>query len=61
MAFKTGNVVKLLSGGPKMTVVEQSGDDVVCQWFVKTKAEKGVFKEGMLLLAGGGGIVAVRR
>ena len=40
MTFKTGDVVGLRSGGPKMTVVEQSGEEVTCEWFVKTGADR---------------------
>jgi uncharacterized protein YodC (DUF2158 family) len=60
MALKSGDVVTLRSGGPRMTVVEQSGDDVVCQWFVKTNIEKKVFKEATLQLASQRGVVARR-
>lgn len=31
--FKTGDVVRLKSGGPKMTVKEEGDSIVSCQWF----------------------------
>jgi uncharacterized protein YodC (DUF2158 family) len=61
MPFKIGDLVRLRSGGPKMTVVEQSGDDVTCEWFVKEQVQRRTFKEGTLISMGKGGIVAVRR
>lgn len=30
--FNSGDVVKLKSGGPKMTVREYSGNKVICNW-----------------------------
>ena len=33
MDFKIGDVVKLKSGGPLMTVNGTKGDDVWCRWF----------------------------
>ena len=46
-SFKLGDVVKLKSGGPKMTVT-QTGDlhgehTVWCVWFVGTKKEEDTF------------------
>jgi uncharacterized protein YodC (DUF2158 family) len=44
--FKVGEVVRLKSGGPDMTVAEVGGidpDDVMCQWFGGKKLETGVF------------------
>lgn len=47
--IKAGSTVQLKSGGPIMTV-DQVGNPAMgggpsawCQWFVKTKLEKGVF------------------
>ncbi|SDH21751.1 YodC family protein [Pelagibacterium luteolum] len=35
MTYKLGDVVKLKSGGPAMTVVSEAGNDnkIDCQWF----------------------------
>jgi uncharacterized protein YodC (DUF2158 family) len=33
MEFKAGDLVKLKSGGPVMTVVEVDEDEVLCVWF----------------------------
>ncbi len=38
--FKEGDVVKLKSGGPEMTVSEVKGDKLYCKWF----DEKGELK-----------------
>ncbi len=36
MDFKPGDIVKLKSGGPKMTVSEIIEDEeVICKWFVQ--------------------------
>lgn len=49
MEFKVGDTVQLKSGGPIMTIDQigrRMGADVEsawCQWFEKTKLEKGVF------------------
>lgn len=48
-AFETGDVVRLASGGPIMTVQEtQLSGDVVCVWFDKTRQNEGSFKAAML-------------
>ena len=31
--FSTGDIVRLKSGGPKMTVLESGGEQVQCKWF----------------------------
>lgn len=69
--FKKGDVVVLLSGGPKMTVVDlgdYSGglgpkDGVKCQWFDKTKRFEDVFDAESIKIApkAGLGAVAIRR
>lgn len=44
--FETGDLVKLKSGGPIMTVQSQastSGTTFYCQWFAGKKLERGVF------------------
>jgi uncharacterized protein YodC (DUF2158 family) len=33
MAFKVGDIVRLKSGGPKMTVTKVVGDRIHCEWF----------------------------
>jgi len=54
--FKPGDVVRLKSGGPNMTVTSH-GDkikffrgQIFCQWFVGTKLEKGHFSPDVLIL-----------
>jgi len=39
IAFKLGDVVKLKSGGPKMTVIAIIGDHVRASWFAGSKYE----------------------
>lgn len=41
--FKAGDVVRLNSGGPIMTIQEVEGDQVFCVWFDKTKQMHGRF------------------
>ena len=51
MAFKMGQVVKLKSGGPKMTVVDEatgSSGLYHTSWFAGSKNEKGFFPEAAL-------------
>ncbi|BFN31043.1 DUF2158 domain-containing protein [Vibrio parahaemolyticus] len=46
MAFQTGEIVKLKSGGPDMTVqstANTSGTHFYCQWFAGKKLERGSF------------------
>jgi uncharacterized protein YodC (DUF2158 family) len=40
--FKVGDLVRLKSGGPVMTVASV-GQSVHCQWFAGAKLEKGFF------------------
>ena len=50
--FKTGDIVRLKSGGPEMTVKEFRDHvqlrDYVCQWFAGKKLENGFFEEDSL-------------
>ena len=45
--FKTGDIVQLKSGGPKMTIKDPIDpnltEDVLCQWFAGHKLESGYF------------------
>ncbi len=46
--FKAGSVVRLRSGGPKMTCTQDSDPDneeafAHCQWFAGSKLEEGFF------------------
>jgi uncharacterized protein YodC (DUF2158 family) len=44
--FKTGDIVRLKSGGPDMTVSQRAinPDTIHCQWFSGKKLEAGIFK-----------------
>nr|WP_298167085.1 DUF2158 domain-containing protein [uncultured Pseudomonas sp.] len=50
--FKVGDIVKLKSGGPEMTVKNWSDyhKHYVCQWFAGKKLEQGEFKADSLKL-----------
>jgi len=53
--FKEGNVVRLKSGGPKMTVTQHDDPKAIyCMWFVKEEAKIDWFPEESLELAEGG-------
>lgn len=41
--LKTGDIVQLKSGGPKMTVRDVEQTRVYCQWFAGSKLESGGF------------------
>ncbi|HEV3110067.1 MAG TPA: DUF2158 domain-containing protein [Candidatus Binataceae bacterium] len=41
--FQVGDVVKLKSGGPLMTIEEIDGDRAHCLWFKGDKRETGTF------------------
>lgn len=47
--FQVGDIVKLKSGSPNMTVKEYNEDgEVICVWFVDGKNTVAIFPEGML-------------
>ena len=55
--FKPGDVVKLRSGGPCMTIQLNSSNftgaastSVICKWFDGPKIEKAVFRKEMVVL-----------
>ncbi|QEW07137.1 YodC family protein [Nitrincola iocasae] len=44
--FQIGEIVKLKSGGPDMTIKSKnnaSGTSYICQWFAGKKLEQGIF------------------
>lgn len=49
-AFQIGDIVKLKSGGPDMTVqrLTDAYGQYTCQWFAGKKLESGNFKEASL-------------
>lgn len=49
--FKTGDLVKLKSGGPTMTVQSVVDDRVYCQWFAGSKLDSGSFPRESLVRA----------
>ena len=50
--FKPGDIVRLKSGGPAMTVSsEESGGAFLCQWFDAATFGEGSFKPESLELA----------
>jgi uncharacterized protein YodC (DUF2158 family) len=52
-AMKTGIIVRLKSGGPKMTVANppnEPGRNVHCQWFSGSKLEQGYFPVDSLVI-----------
>jgi uncharacterized protein YodC (DUF2158 family) len=49
MKFKVGDVVQLKSGGPTMTVVKLSEENIVVNWFTDRKTlARGIFVSDML-------------
>ncbi|EOW9291631.1 DUF2158 domain-containing protein [Vibrio cholerae] len=53
MSYKVGDIVKLKSGGPDMTVQSKSPIGFWCQWFAGKKLERGQFPVDSLQLAQG--------
>jgi uncharacterized protein YodC (DUF2158 family) len=52
--YKPGDIVKLKSGGPNMTVTHIHADgDLVCQWFAGSKLSRGAFNPGSIEPVGG--------
>jgi len=49
--FKTGDIVKLKSGGPQMTVKEYLENEVNCQWFDESKVRDEKFFEDSIELS----------
>lgn len=49
--FQTGETVKLISGGPIMTVKGIDYNGVECQWFAGKKLESGHFPSDSLIKA----------
>ncbi|RQV96945.1 DUF2158 domain-containing protein [bacterium] len=50
--FKVGDIVRLKSGGPDMTIESTNSlysGDYDCQWFAGKKLETGSFKEETLI------------
>jgi uncharacterized protein YodC (DUF2158 family) len=48
MEIQIGDVVRLKSGGPKMTVLGGSGGHWVCQWFTNSSLQEGTFAAATL-------------
>lgn len=49
MTFDIGDVVRLKSGGPKMTILKLMDDTISCQWFDRNgKVHTGNFQTAML-------------
>jgi uncharacterized protein YodC (DUF2158 family) len=50
--YKVGDIVKLKSGGPKMTVESvEGGNTYLCQWFDKEdRLERGKFPENCIAI-----------
>ncbi|QFU22787.1 YodC family protein [Shewanella eurypsychrophilus] len=38
-----GDIVRLKSGGPAMTVATTGGENILCSWFMNNKLEEAVF------------------
>lgn len=50
-SFKVGEVVKLKSGGLKMTVCEVDGNNITCSWTQDKKVESSTFPSAALEIA----------
>jgi uncharacterized protein YodC (DUF2158 family) len=50
--FETGALVRLKSGGPKMTVMQRTGDQCACCWFVADQEHHRSFPTGAIERAG---------
>jgi len=48
--FKEGMVVKLKSGGPKMTIVEINPSYILCEWFHENKHDQRRFHPQSLMI-----------
>ena len=50
LPFKVGDIVRLKTGGPEMTVeaVDMKGPDVICTWVAETVRRHGRFKALLL-------------
>ncbi len=47
--FQSGETVRLISGGPIMTIKHVSVDEVECLWFAGKKLESGYFPNTSLI------------
>ena len=56
MEIKIGDVVRLKSGGPRMTVEDLSGEYASCVWFENSRALRGEFRLQLLEPAAAEGI-----
>lgn len=48
--FSSGNIVRLRSGSPSMTVERTAGRSVDCAWFVDGQLRTGTFDAGALTI-----------
>ncbi len=55
--LKVGNLVRLKSGGPLLTVTAVDGDTVTCQWFDDKKLGVATFPKDTLVLEDGSSVV----
>jgi len=52
--FKAGNIVRLKSGGPKMTVDKVNNSKISCVWFKEEHLKTAIFRKDTLELVGEG-------